>query len=94
LDFVFEKVSEGEIKTINAKPVKMKELVRFGRYKKREESSIIRKEESIGTIHLKKILLRVQDNVHHGWKISKPVLHQYCKKVQFSHVKGEKRRFR
>jgi len=47
LNFVFEKVSEGEIKIVDAKPVETKELVRFN-YKKRGESSIIMEEESIG----------------------------------------------
>ena len=48
LDFVFEKVSEGEIKIVDTKPVETKELVRFKRHKKRGKSSIIMEEESIG----------------------------------------------
>ena len=35
LDFIFEKFSEGEIKVVDAKPVETKELVKFGRHKKR-----------------------------------------------------------
>ena len=48
LNFVFEKISEGEVKIVDAKPVETKELVRFGRYKKRGKSRIIREEESVG----------------------------------------------
>lgn len=48
LDFVFEKVSEGDVKIVDAKPIETKELVRFNRHKKRGESSIIMEEESIG----------------------------------------------
>ena len=45
LNFVFEKLSKGEIKIVDAKPIETKELVRFNT---RRESSIIREEESIG----------------------------------------------
>ena len=48
LDFVFEKVSEGEIKIVDAKPIETKELVRYNRHEKRGESSIVREEESVG----------------------------------------------
>ena len=48
LDFVFEKVSEGEIKIVDAKPIETKELVRYNRHEKRGESSVVREEESIG----------------------------------------------
>ena len=48
LDFVFEKVSEGEIKVVDAKPIETKELVRYNRHEKRGESSVVREEESIG----------------------------------------------
>ncbi|WP_456328367.1 hypothetical protein [Archaeoglobus sp.] len=46
LNFVFEKLSKGEIKIVDA--VETKELVKFNRHKKREEPRIIREEESIG----------------------------------------------
>ena len=48
LDFVFEKVSEGEIKVVDAKPIETKELVRYNRHEKRGESSVVREEESVG----------------------------------------------
>ena len=48
LDFVFEKVSEGEIKIVDAKPIETKELVRYNRHEKRGESSVVREEESVG----------------------------------------------
>lgn len=48
LNFVFEKVSEGKINIVDAKPIETKELVRFNRHKKRGESRIVREEESIG----------------------------------------------
>lgn len=48
LDFVFEKVAEGEIRIVDAKSIETKELVRFNRHKKQGESEIIREEESIG----------------------------------------------
>ncbi len=48
LNFVFEKLSKGEIKIVDAKPIETKELVKFNRHKKRGESSIIREEESVG----------------------------------------------
>jgi len=48
LDFVFEKVCEGEIKIVDAKPIETKELVRYNRHKKRGESSVVREEESVG----------------------------------------------
>ena len=49
LNFVFEKVSEGKIKIVDAKPIETKELVRFNRHKKRGESEIIMEKESIGS---------------------------------------------
>ena len=48
LDFVFEKVSEGEIKIVDAKPIETKELVRYNRHEKRGESRVVREEESVG----------------------------------------------
>ena len=48
LNFVFEKVSERDVKIVDAKPVETKELVRFNRHKKRGKSSIIMEEKSIG----------------------------------------------
>ena len=48
LDFVFEKVSEGGIKIVDAKPIETKELVRYNRHEKRGESRVVREEESVG----------------------------------------------
>ena len=45
---MFEKVSEGDVKIVDAKPIETKELVRFKRHKKRGKSRIVREEESIG----------------------------------------------
>ena len=45
LDYVFKKISEGEVKIIDTKPVETKELIRSNRSKKRGESKIIREEE-------------------------------------------------
>lgn len=54
LDYVFKKISEEEVKIVDAKPVETKELVRSNRYKKRGESKIIREEESVGYTPSKK----------------------------------------
>ncbi|MBW9222235.1 hypothetical protein KKP97_04210 [Methanothermococcus sp. SCGC AD-155-C09] len=54
LDYVFKKISEGEVKIVDAKPVETKELIRSNRHKKRGESKIIREEESVGYTPSKK----------------------------------------
>jgi len=48
LNYIFEKIAEGEIRVVDAKPVETKELVRFNRHKKQGESKIVREEESVG----------------------------------------------
>ena len=48
LNFTFEKLSRGEIKVVDAKPVETKELIRFNRHRKSGGSSIIKEEESTG----------------------------------------------
>ena len=44
---------EGEVILVDTKPIATKKLVRFGRYRKRGKSSIIKEEESIGYNPLK-----------------------------------------
>ena len=56
---MFGKISEGEVKIVDAKPVETKELVRSNRYKKRGESRIIREEESVGYAPSKKDITMV-----------------------------------
>jgi len=48
LNYVFEKLSEGEMKIVDTKPIETKELVRFNRHRKSGKSNIIKEEESIG----------------------------------------------
>lgn len=48
LNFTFEKLSRGEIKVVDAKPVETKELIRLNRHRKSGGSSIIKEEESTG----------------------------------------------
>ena len=59
LNYVYEKLSEGEIKIVDTKPIETKELVRFNRHKKRGESSILKEEESIGYNPSKKDFIAV-----------------------------------
>jgi len=55
LNFVYEKLSEGEIKIVDSKPIETKELVRVDRHKKRGGSNIFKEEESVGYAFLKKL---------------------------------------
>lgn len=67
LDFVFDNLSEKELKIVDAKPVETKDLVRIKRHNKIGKSKIIKEEESIGYNPSKKILLRIQDNLCNRW---------------------------
>ena len=68
LNFVFEKVSEGKINIVDAKPIGTKELVRFNRHK-------IENSEGRGINRLQSIQkrLRLQDSLRYGWKIPEHV---------------------
>lgn len=59
LNFVYEKLSEGEVKIVDSKPIETKELVRVNRHKKRGESNIFKEEESVGYASLKKDTIMV-----------------------------------
>jgi len=48
LNDIFQKLSEGELEIVDAKPIETKELVRFKRHKKKGESQIIQEDETIG----------------------------------------------
>ena len=59
LNFVYEKLSEGEVKIVDSKPIETKELVRVNRHKKRGKSNIFKEEESVGYASLKKDTIMV-----------------------------------
>ncbi|MCL7384594.1 MAG: hypothetical protein LZ167_07830 [Thaumarchaeota archaeon] len=41
------------LRIVDSKPIEMKKLSRFGRYRKREDSSLVKDEESVGFNPLK-----------------------------------------
>jgi len=43
LNFVYEKLSEGEVKIVDSKPIETKELVRVDRHKKREDPTYLKR---------------------------------------------------
>jgi len=59
LNDIFQKLSEGELEIVDARPIETKEIIRFKMHKKKGESRIIQEDKTIGYSSSKKILLWV-----------------------------------